>query len=191
MNVRYDVLKLPVNKRKSIAKFARKLLKEQPNIHTIILDRKHGVEKAEQLTDFELLLFFNAETDSETKRIISESSFYGGSGKPSENYRVYHPGKAYQKNERRILREEAIGLLYKFSDIQDRKTEYLEFLQEHRKFFTINDYMDISTVNSPEMEKSNPLFYQVFMTSHFEKGYLVYNELVKPYITMHINLSEE
>ncbi len=40
-------------------------------------------------------------------------------------------------------------------------------------------------VNSPEMEKGNPLFSKLYITHRFQQGYLIYNELLKPIISMH------
>ncbi len=184
MSVRDELEKAPLEVKRNIARFARKLLKKQANIHTIIVEKKQGIERADKFTDFELLLFYNAECDIENKRIISESAYYGGSGKMSENCRIYSPGSAQQKNERVPLPDDPCALLYRIKELRKDESDYLGFLREHLNFFTINDYMDITTVNSPEMEKSNPLFCQLYTTYHFEKGYLIYNRLVKPFITL-------
>ncbi len=192
MNVRYDLKNVPEKIRKSIARFARKLLKKQPNIHTIVVDRKQGVQKAEKFTDFELLLLYNAESERETKRIISESVGCGGSEKISENGRIYSPGRAYRKSEETAHHDETSALEYYFPDIHKRKYSiYMEFLKKHLNYFTINDYFDIITINSPEMEKDDPLLYKLFTTYHFEKGYVVFSSQSKPFITTQIELTEE
>ncbi len=196
MSIRDDLEKVSDQVKGSIARFARKLISKHPNIHSIVLDRKDGVKEAREFTDFELTLFFNAECESETKRIVSESRYYGGSGEISKNYKIYNPGSAYRGIEKAVNADEASALFYKFTEEHRQKHPqkddvYLEFLQEHLKFFTINDYFDITTINSPEMEKSNPLLYRLFTTGRLEKGYLVYNTLIKPFLTTQIDIMED
>ncbi len=135
---------------------------------------------------WESIFFINAESETETKRIISESLYYGGSGIPSENYRIYSPRRDYVKSERLPLSTETNALRYKYPNINKVKNgAYLEFLQEHITFFTKKGSMNITTINSPEMEKGNPLFSKLYITHRFQQGYLIYNELLKPIISMH------
>ncbi len=192
MNFRDELKQLPLQLKRSIARAARKLLQQQPNIHTILLEKKYGVTTADQLTDFELILYYNGENYEENQEIISESIYYGGSGEVSDNYRIYDPGRGYLTSRRLPLPDESGALLYKSPHmLEKRESDYLNYLEEHLKYFRKNDYLDITTINSPEMEKSNPLYYVLYNTYHVEKGYMIYNRLIKQYITMHIELSEE
>ncbi len=191
MSIRDELKDLSFQMKRSIARTARKLLSEQPNIHTIVVDKKPGVKTGREYTDFELLLFYNAETEEETRRIISESSFYGGSGEVSKNYQIFNPGRGYLESDRTVQSDETWALLYKFRDNHTRKEpDYMAFLQEHLNFFTKSDYLGVTSLNTPEMEKSNPLFSSLYTTYHSEKGYLLFNKQVKPFITMHIELSD-
>ncbi len=186
MNVKEDLKEVSISVRKSIARFARKLQNSTPEIHTIIVDRRRGDVKAEKITDFELTIFFDAGSEEETKRIISESMHYSGSGAVSENYTVLDPEKSYVRSEHVDNEEGLKALLYKSVHLyKTKQIPYLEFIREHRKLFIKNDYITVSTMNSPEMEKSNPLFYKLYITHCYEMGHVVYNRLLKPFITMH------
>ncbi len=190
MSVKNDMLELPLEVRRNIARSARKLLSDEPTIDTIIMERKRDVVKGEKASDFELFVFFSAESETERERIISESVYYEGSGEISENYRISDPGKNYLKSDSSPSENEAEALLYKSVHMyRENEKAYLEFLQEHQKCFSKKNFLDITTINSPEMEKSNPLYYKLYMTHSFEKGYVIYNRLMKPFITMH-NLSD-
>ncbi|MCP4294296.1 MAG: hypothetical protein GY786_01675, partial [Proteobacteria bacterium] len=157
MCVKDNLNNLPFNVVRNISRLAGKLLKELPHIHTVIVDRKPGITTAVKVEDFELFLFVNGESETETKRIISESLYNGGSGIPSENYRIYSPRRDYVKSERLPLSTETNALRYKYPNINKVKNgAYLEFLQEHLTFFTKKGSMNITTINSPEMEKGNP-----------------------------------
>ncbi len=191
MSVRNDLLNLPVSKKKSIARLARKLLRELPNIHTITVEKRYDVSKPEELCDFELIVFLNAENEIETKRIIAESVYYKGSGAPSESYTVYDPGIAYEMSDRELLPDEALALHYEYCSVTEEwKNRYLSFISEHLKFFVKHDFMSITTINSPEMEKGNPIFYKLYVTGHFEKGYVIYNSTLKPFVSMPGGISD-
>ncbi|MCP4297631.1 MAG: hypothetical protein GY786_18695, partial [Proteobacteria bacterium] len=135
MNFRDELKQLPYQLKRSIARTSRKLLQKQPNIHTILLDKKYGVTTACQLRDFELTVYYNAESYEENQRIISESIYNGGSGEVSENYRIYDPGRGYQKGQRLPLPDESEALLYKSPHMLEKfESNYLNYLQEHLKF---------------------------------------------------------
>ncbi len=186
MSIKNDIENLPLETRRNIARAARKLLSDEPVIHTIIIDRKKESPKVQKPEDLEFLIFFDMGSETETQGIISESIHYGGSGTVSENYRIYDPGKDYVQSAPSPSGDEAEALFYKSDHAyQENRTSYLEFLKEHQKFFSKKDSPNIITMNSPEMEKGNPLYYKLHITHCFEKGYVIYNRLLKPFITMH------
>ncbi len=183
MSVKDDLNSVSVRVKRSIARFVRKLLKEQQGIHTIIIDKVPGTKTARQFTDFELLVLYNME--SEKEEVISESGNYSSSGRGSGNCRIFSPGRSYRISQAVPHADEYKALIYRFPYIYKRKEpSFRKCLQDHLKFFTINDYMDITVINSPEMEKSNPIFYELFTTYRFDKGHVIYNSLGKPYVTM-------
>ncbi len=191
MSIKTEQTELPDRVKRSVAKFAGKLLRDDPNIHTILLDIKEGIEKAEQLTDFELQVFYHAGSDKENRRIIAESFYNGGSGEVSENYRMFEPRRNYKKVQYIAQPHEVEALTFYFRDIHKKKEpEYMRFLEDHVSLFIKKDYLDVTTVNSTEMEKSDPLFYRLYIGYCFKKRYVVYNRLLKPLITLYIDQSE-
>ncbi len=173
MSIQNEVLQLSYEVKRSIARFARKLLKDEPNIHTILLEVKQGVEKAKQVTDLELQVFYHT-------------------GSKEESCRDFNPGRNYQHGQRTVQPHEACVLASFFPQLHKKKEpEYMKFLEEHGTFFIKKDYLDITTINSTEMEKSDPLFYKLFISHSFKKGYVVYNRLMNPLVTMHLERSED
>ncbi len=186
MSIKFDMLQLPIQMRRNLARFARKLLSEEPMIDTIIINRKRDTLKAEKPSDFELFIFFNGGKNIELKGSFSESAPYDGSDGILENYRIHCPGKGYVRTAPSPSEDEAKALLYKSAHAyRENFTTYQNFLREHLKFFTKESYLNITTVNSMEMERNNPLFYKLYMSHCFEKGYVIYNRLLKPFITTH------
>ncbi len=187
-----ELIQLPYEIKRSIARFAAKLLRDDPKIHTILLDIKEGIEKAEQITDFELQVFYHAGSEEENRRIIAESFYNGGAGETSENYRIFSPRRNYKQVQRRVQPHEVEALTFYFPHIHNKKgAEYLKYLEDHGTCFIKNDFLDVTTINSTEMEKSDPLFYNLYISYCFKKRYVIYNRLLKPIITMHIDGAEE
>ncbi len=185
MTVKYDLIKLPLTTKNAVARLARRVLKVLPDTHTIVLIKKPEIMRATLFSDFEMIIFVNAETEVETKRIIAESRFNGGSGLPSPSYRIYDPHMAYIETERIPSQDELSALNYHFTKIPPHvEKSYLNFLSEHLKFFKKHDFLNITTVNSPEMEKSDPLYYQLYITHHIEKGYMIFSTLNKPTLSL-------
>ncbi len=186
MHVRDDLNRLPLPVKRSIARFVRKLLREHQDIHTIVIDRAAGIKSAQQFTDFELFVLCSTESEKEKKQLRSESGNGGSFRADSVKGKICSPGGPYQKSEPVIHPDDCKALIYRFPLIYKRKeSAFREFLRDHMNYFTINDYMNITMINSPEMEKSNPVFYPLFTTYRFDKGHVIYNSLGKPYVTMH------
>ncbi len=190
MSIQNEVQQLPYGVKRSIARYSRRLLKEEPSIHTILLKIKQGVKKAEQITDLELYVFYHTGSEEENSRIIAESIYNGGSGEVSENCRIFDPGRNYQKARRTVLPHEASALALYFPVIHKKKEpEYMKFIEDHGTFFIKKDFLNITAINSTEMEKSDPRFYKLYIGYCFKNGYVVYNRLLNPFMTMHLERS--
>ncbi len=164
MTVNDDIKELSVQIKKLLSRRARQLLEELPGIHTIIIDRREGVAKARDLSDFELLIFVNENSEDCN----------------SDNCTIFDPGKGYVRTERPVLPDETIALQYRFTNLSEKRdSDYLNLLQEHLKVFKKNRFPDIITVNSQEMEKDDPLYYKLFISYRFKKGYLLYNRFMQ------------
>ncbi len=190
MSIQNEVQQLPYGVKRSIARFARKLLRDEPKIHTILLEIKPGIKKAKQITDLELYVFYHTGGEEENRDIIAESIYNGGSGESSKNCRVFDPRRNYRQVQRTVLPHEACALPFYFPELyKEKEPEYMKFLENHGAFFIKNDFLDVTTINSTEMEKNNPLFCRIFISYSSKKGYMVYNSLLNPLITMHLDRS--
>ncbi len=185
MSVINDLKNLSSRQRCMIQRAAGKLRKHLPLTHTIILNRKPGIETVRELTDFELVVFVNAGSEAERKRIISESLYNKGSGVVSDSYRIYDPGLAYIRSEREVTPDEAEALTYEYTEVyDDSRQAYLEFVEKHLKLFVKADHMNVITVNASEMEKGNPLYYSLYVINLYKRGYVVYNRDIQPTVTV-------
>ncbi len=185
MSVTDDLKKLSSWHRRMIQRAAGKIRKYLPSTHTIIINRKPGIEDARKFTDYELIAFVNVESEVERERIISESAYNKGSGVQSEFYRIYDPGLAYIGSRREISPDEDKALTYEYEEVyDDSRQDYLEFVEKHLKLFVKDGSMNVITVNASEMEKDNPLYYSLYIISRYKTGYVVYNHDIQPIVTI-------
>ncbi len=185
MSVIDDLKNLSSQQRRFIQRAAGKLRKMLPTTHTIIINRKPGLQKAVNLTDFELTVLVNAESEAEKERTVSESLFNKGSGKVSAPCRIYTPGYAYIQSSREVDPDEAEALTYEYEDVYDNSRQaYLELLKKHLKLFVKDGSMNVITVNAPEMEKGNPLYYKLYTINLYLIGYVIYNRDIQPIVTI-------
>ncbi len=179
MTVRFDLLKLPLNKKRSITRLAARLLRELPDTHTIVIDKKPGIMRAKMLNDFELFVFVNAGTREKAETVRSASRL------PSDTYDVYDPRMAYKRRDRQPQQRETEALHYRYSNIYEgMENSFRNFLHKHLKFFIKEDFLDITTINSEEMKRDNPLYYRLYLMNRFEKGSPVYCRQAKPNISL-------
>ncbi len=171
MTLKEKLNNLPLNTKKRIAKLSRKLMKEFPNLHTIIINTQPGSVKGELFTDFELIVFFNGNTDLQ---------------KPDcKSSRPDNIAGGYKMRECFPVSGETIALYYEYSVVPEKlQNDYLNLLSKHRMFFVKNDFPDVTAVNSAEMYNDDPKFYKLYITNQFEKGYLIYNSDLKPVISL-------
>ncbi len=186
MNVIDDLKNLSLHHKRMIQRAAGKLLTELPTTHTILINRKPGIEKARETSDFELIVLVNAESEAERERIVSESVYNNGSEALSENCEIYDPGFAYIRSEWAVAPDETEALTNKFTEVyEDTERAYLEFLPKHLNLFVKAGSMNVITINAPEMEKSDPLYYNLYIINKFDTGYMVYNRDIRSLITVH------
>ncbi len=130
-----DLKTLSERQRRIIHRAAGRLMRELPTTHSIIIGTKPEIENARELIDFELIIFVNAESEAENKRIISESVYNKGPDTVSETSRIfeiYNPGLAYIRSSREISTDEEEALTYEYNDIYDHSRKaYLEFIRKH------------------------------------------------------------
>ncbi len=185
MSVIDDLKTLSLRQRRMILRAAGKLLRQLPTTHTIVLRRKTGIEISREVADFELIVFVNAESEAETERIISESVYNGGSGAVSESCRIYDPGFAYMRCSYVLSSDEDEALTYEYAEVyDDTRRAYLEFIGRHLRLFVKAGNMNVITVNAPEMEKDDPLYYKLYIINQSERGYMVYNRDIRSRITI-------
>ncbi len=197
MSVIDDLKKLSSRQRRIIQRAAGKLLRELPTVHTVVINRKPGIDTARMYTDFELTVFVNPECEVECevecaverKHTVSESVYNKGSGKVSESYRIYDPGYAYMESFREVLPNEAEALSFEYTEIyENTRQAYLELLKNHLKLYVKSDCMNVVTVNAAEMKRGNPLYYKLYIINLCARGYVVYNRDIQAIITIHKQL---
>ncbi len=116
---------------------------------------------------------------------ISESSAYNAFGVKEESYPICYPRLDYKRSARLVEPEEAVALTYDFENIYKETHDlYLEFLGKHLMFFVKNEFMNVTTVNTTEMEKDCPLYSQLYIIYHTKTDYVLYNRDVQPKITI-------
>ncbi len=185
MSIINDLNNLSSRQRRIILRAAGKLLRELPTTHTITINRKPGIDNGREITDFELTVFVNAESEAESKRIVSESVYRKGRSAVPESYRTYDPGFAYIQSERAITADEAEALTFEYAEVYENSRQaYLKFVEKHIKLFVKGDCISVITINAPEMEKSNPLYYALYTINRYKTGYVVYNRDIQPIITI-------
>ncbi len=197
MNIIDDMKNLSDQQRRLIMRLANKLLKQLPTAHTIILTRRPGLKFASVLTDYELTVFVteygvsvcDSVCDSASKSSGSKSSVSKIYAAATETYRVCNPGLDYIHSARLVDEEEAEALSYEFRDVHDEtRLSFLECLTKHLMFFVKKESMSVTTVNSTEMQKSDKLYYRLYMIFKLETGYVLYNRDVRPIVTIHTRL---
>ncbi len=184
MSIIDDLKNLTAQQRRHILRAANRHMKKLPTTHTIILTKRPTVKTAQVLTDFELIIFVNDVSDG-GDRTVSESSAYNAYGAKGETYPIIHPCLDYSQSARLVEPEESVALSYDFENIyKETQNTYLEFLERHLMFFVKKDFMNVTTVNTTEMEKERPLYSRLYMIYHSEKDYVIYNRDVRPIITI-------
>ncbi len=164
MTVKYDLMKLSERTKKRITRISDKLHGAFPDIQTIIICRKPGVEEAVEFDDFELFIFFDTE-----KRGESDS---------------FCPGMGYEKRERNFPSD--LDLLSHFYKNVTRELEcdYRDFLNRNLHYFeftgTPEDFPGIIAVTPSQMNKDNKSFCKFYLTKIYDRGYLIYRDELKP-----------
>ncbi len=175
-----DLYKLPLREKRIIARLAKRLMAKFPATHTIIAETKRGVKNGVDHTDFELTLFIDDTIKTEVDSLLKEES-----GISVAIQRSFQPGMAYEARDYCPFQDETHALKNKYYKVYGKTREnYLNFLCDHLCYFTKHNFIDIVTVNTTEMEKDNPLFYQLYIAYRFEKGYLVYHKTLRPEIIL-------
>ncbi len=185
MSIINDLQNLPSRQRRFIQRAAGKLRKKLPTTHTIIINRKPGIENGCEFTDFELIAFVNAESETERERTLSKSICNKGSETASESCRIYNPGFAYIQSSREISPDETVALNYEYSEVYENSRQaFLNLLKKHLTLFVKDPCMNVITVNTPEMKRDNPLYYKLYIINQSRKGYVIYNRDIQPNITI-------
>ncbi len=194
MSIIEDLKNLTEQQRRHILRAANRHMKKLPATHTVILTKRPTVKTAQVLTDFELIIYASdddgmrqmcGEVNDESDGTVSEISADNIFGAKQETYRVIHPSLHYKQSARLVEPEESVALTYDFENIyKETHDTYLEFLAKHLMFFIKKDFMNITTVNTTEMEKDCPLYSRLFIIYHSRKDYVLYNRDVQPFITI-------
>ncbi len=185
MSVSSDLYKLPLREKRIVARLAKRLMREFPATNTIIAEVKRGVKNGVGHADFELTLFIDDIIKPGLKAEEADFLVREESKIPVDIYRTFKPGMAYEERDYCPLQDEAHALQDKYYKIYDKTREnYLSFLRDHLKYYTKHNFIDVITVNCTEMERANPLFYQLYVSYRFEKGYLVYNRVLRSEIIL-------
>ncbi len=194
MNIIEDLKNLTEQQRRHILRAANRHMKKLPATHTVILTKRPGLKTASVLTDFELIIYvsdgvrqmcnevYECVDDDRTVSKISADNIFGAK---RETYRVIHPSLHYKQSARLVEPEESVALAYDFeSSYKGTHDTYLEFLAKHLMFFVKNNFMNITTVNTTEMEKDCPLYSRLYIIYHSKNDYVLYNRDVQPIITI-------
>ncbi len=211
-NIIDDLKNLSAQQRRHILRAVNRHLKKLPTAHTIILTKKPTIKTAQVLPDFELIIFVNdsddmrqmcdevcdsvsnnqrktcgddQKCDEKGNHTVSDSSTYNAFGAKEETYRIFHPRSDYSRSARLVEPEESVALSYDFENIyKETHDSYLEFLERHLIFFVKKDFMNVTTVNTTEMEKDCPLYSRLYIIYHSKAGYVLYNRDVQPIVTI-------
>ncbi len=209
-NIIDDMKNLTEQQRRIIARFANTLLKKLPDTHTIIMTRKPGLKFASLLTDYEVIIFVNDDSegddgegddgkgindrckcrcDGESKNRKSKSSASNIYAAVTETYPICNPQMDYIHSSRLVDKEETEALTYEFKDIhEDTRHSYLNSLRKHLMFFVKKESMSVITVNTTEMHKKDRLYHRLYMIFKLETGYILYNRDTRPMVTLNKRL---
>ncbi len=164
MTVKYDLMKLSERRKKRITRISDKLHGAFPEIETIIINRKPGVEEALEFDDFELFIFFDKEGRSETES--------------------FTPGMGYEKRERKFPSDlDLLSHFYK-NVTRELENEYQDFLNRNLHYYeftgTPEDFPGIIAVIPSQMKDDHKSFSKFYLTKTYDRGYLIFKDDLKP-----------
>ncbi len=167
MTIKDTLIKLPGKMQKRIIRLSEKLHGDLPEIHTLIICKKPGIENAELFTDFELFLFMN-----EQKRFRKEEN------------PPFHPGREFKEVNTPPRPDDINALYYRFCTINDDvRDDFRDILRSRLHIFEKREFPAVHII-SPEMKKDDPRFYNCLLSYKYEQGYLIFSSLTKPAPTL-------
>ncbi len=214
MTVKKDVMKLSENEKKELMDFSEKLMEKYDDIHTLLIMRPEvEYIDTYALADFELVAFtrgkkgqapFNPGMGYEgQERSLGEIEALG---MHYDHFNMITADLAElvddedddDDDDYDVLSniKEAYGITFeinedtycddseKYQVSHELRSDYLNLLHNHLSLFEKEGSPSLTLINSAEMKAENDKFSTLYLSMQFEKGYALYNDQLKPILTL-------